>query len=66
MISLQPAICAGVASISTVEKRGAVPPGMYSPTFSMGTAFCQQVTPGRVVIFFPWNTCAAWKVWMFL
>ena len=27
MISLQPAICAGAASISTVENKGAVPPG---------------------------------------
>ena len=31
--SLQPAICAGIASISAVEKSGAVPPGMYKPTF---------------------------------
>ena len=66
MISLHPAICAGVASIRTVEKRGAVPPGMYNPTFSVATAFCQQVTPGSVVIFFPWNTCAAWNVRMLI
>ena len=59
MISLHPAICAGVASIRTVEKRGAVPPGMYSPTFSMGTAFCQQVTPGTVSTFLLSNFCAA-------
>jgi hypothetical protein len=26
--SLQPAICAGIASIRIVEKSGAVPPGM--------------------------------------
>ena len=45
-ISLHPAILAGTASISTVENSGAVPPGIYNPTFSMATAFCQQVTPG--------------------
>ena len=45
-ISLHPAIFAGTASINTVEKSGAVPPGIYNPTFSMATAFCQQVTPG--------------------
>src|SRR5574344_308088 len=54
-ISLQPAILAGVASINTVEKRGAVPPGIYKPTFSMATLFCQQLTPLAVVIFFPSN-----------
>jgi UDP-glucuronate 4-epimerase len=36
---LQPAIFAGTASISTVEKSGAVPPGTYKPTFSIPTAF---------------------------
>lgn len=51
MISLQPAILAGVASMSTVLNRGAVPPGTYRPTFSIGIIFCQQVTPGVVSIF---------------
>ena len=32
-ISLQPAISAGTASINTVENKGAVPPGIYNPTF---------------------------------
>ena len=32
-ISLQPAILAGTANIKTVENKGAVPPGMYKPTF---------------------------------
>lgn len=32
-ISLHPAILAGVANINTVENKGAVPPGMYNPTF---------------------------------
>ena len=36
-ISLQPAIFAGIASIKTVENKGAVPPGIYKPTFEMGT-----------------------------
>ena len=58
-ISLHPAILAGVASISTVEKSGAVPPGMYSPTFSMATLFCQHTTPGAVSTFVPANCCAS-------
>ena len=32
-ISLQPAIFAGTANIKTVENSGAVPPGIYKPTF---------------------------------
>ena len=58
-ISLQPAIRAGTANIRTVEKRGAVPPGIYKPTFSIATAFCQQVTPGVVSTFFPVKRCEA-------
>ena len=54
-ISLQPAILAGVASISTVLKRGAVPPGIYNPTFSIATLFCQQVTPAQVSTLLPSN-----------
>src|SRR5574344_1035416 len=50
-ISSQPAVLAGIASIRTVEKSGAVPPGMYSPTFVIGLASCQHVTPGVVSIF---------------
>ena len=42
-----------------VEKSGAVPPGMYKPTFSIATAFCQQVTPGVVSTFFPIKRCEA-------
>ena len=37
--SLQPAIFAGIASISTVEERGVFPPGTHKPTFSMGRTF---------------------------
>ena len=32
-ISLQPAILAGTANIKIVENNGAVPPGIYKPTF---------------------------------
>ena len=42
---LGPAIFAGAANINTVENRGAVPPGIYKPIFSIGTAFCQQLIP---------------------
>ena len=61
-ISLHPAILAGVASISTVENNGAVPPGIYSPTFSIATLFCQQVTPLAVSTFSPSNFCDSWNL----
>src|SRR5688572_7594804 len=51
IISLQPAILAGMASISTVENKGAEPPGMYIPTLEIGTDFLQHVTPGVVSTF---------------
>ena len=41
---LQPAIAAGVASINTVENNGALPPGIYKPTFSIGLLSRQQTT----------------------
>ena len=43
--SLQPAITAGTANINTVENNGAVPPGIYNPTFSIGRFSCQHSTP---------------------
>ena len=62
--SRQPAICAGTASISTVENRGAVPPGIYSPTERIGTGFWMHRTPGAVST----STClgiwASWKARM--
>ena len=64
-ISLQPAIRAGTANINTVENKGAVPPGIYKPTFSIATAFCQQVTPGVVSTFFPSKRCEAWNFSIF-
>ena len=33
-----------------VEKSGAVPPGMYSPTVSKGTFFWVHITPGEASI----------------
>ena len=44
-ISWQPANFAGTANIKTVENKGAVPPGMYNPTFWIGLFSCQHVTP---------------------
>src|SRR5690606_40167579 len=64
-ISLHPAICAGTASINTVENNGAVPPGMYKPTFSMGRFSCQQVTPLVVSKLILLVFCALWKDKMF-
>ena len=58
-ISLQPAMRAGTANINTVENRGAVPPGIYNPTRSIGTAFCQQFTPGAVSTLIGSKRCAA-------
>jgi hypothetical protein len=46
-------------NISTVEKSGAVPPGIYKPTFSMAMLFCQQVMPGVVSMSFGSLRCAA-------
>ena len=43
--SLHPAIFAGIASINMVENNGAVPPGIYNPTFSIATFFLQHFTP---------------------
>ena len=63
-ISRQPAILAGVASMSTVLNNGAVPPGIYKPTLSMATLFCQQVTPGWVLTLLPTKRSDSWKVRM--
>ena len=57
IISSQPAIFAGVANINTVENKGAVPPGIYNPTFWIGILFCQHDTPFEVTIFSPLNNC---------
>ena len=62
--SLQPAMLAGTASISTVLKRGAVPPGIYSPTFPMGTGFWMQRTAGVVHTSTVEGICAVWKALM--
>ena len=48
--SLQPAIFAGMPNINTVENKGADPPGIYIPTFSIPTDFLQHQTPGIVSI----------------
>ena len=45
-VSRHPAILAGMQSMSTVEGRGAVPPGIYTPTFSMGVTFWPRRMPG--------------------
>src|SRR5436190_215117 len=47
-ISMQPAIFAGIPNINTVEKRSAVPPGIYKPTFSIATDLLQHFIPGIV------------------
>ena len=45
---LQPAILAGMASISAVEGSTAVPPGTYRPTAPMGLETRRHLTPGMV------------------
>ena len=42
IISLQPAIFAGIPNMRMVENKGAVPPGIYKPTLSMATARLQH------------------------
>ena len=49
-ICLQPAIFAGIPNIKIVENNGAVPPGIYNPTFSIPTNFRQHLIPGIVSI----------------
>ena len=55
--SLHPAIFAGTPNIKIVENKGAEPPGIYNPTFSIATFFLQQVTPFVVVIFIGVSFC---------
>ena len=40
-----------IAVQKIVEKRGAVPPGIYKPTFSIAFFSCQHSTPFSVSIF---------------
>ena len=55
--SLQPAIFAGIPSINMVENNGAVPPGIYKPTFSIPILLRQHCTPGMVSITSTSATC---------
>ena len=65
MRSRQPARAAGTASISTVENRGALPPGMYRPTRRIGTGRWMQTTPGAVSTRISRGIWAPWKASMF-
>ena len=56
-ISLHPASCAGIPNISTVEKSGADPPGMYRPTFSIGLLSRQHLTPFMVLMTLGFSIC---------
>ena len=53
-----PAILAGMQSMSTVEGRGAVPPGIYTPTFSMGVTFWPKRMPGLSLMTKPFLAAA--------
>ena len=64
-ISGQPAILAGITSISTVEARGAVPPGTYTPARCMGRIFWPITTPGRSFSMKELRFCLEWKARMF-
>ena len=64
-VSRHPAILAGMQSMSTVEGRGAVPPGIYTPTFSMGVTFWPRRMPGLSLMTNPFCTCRRWKARMF-
>ena len=50
IISSHPANFAGTPNINIVENNGAVPPGMYNPTFCIAIDFLQHFTPGIVSI----------------
>ena len=58
-ISLQPASIAGMPNINKVENNGAVPPGIYKPTFSIATALRQHTTPLVVSILVIVSFCAS-------
>jgi len=45
----------------TVEKRGALPPGIYRPTREIGTGFWMQTTPGAVSTRISRGSWARWK-----
>jgi len=53
-----PAILAGSASMSTVEKSGELPPGIYNPTRLTGTGRCSQMMPGAVSTITLRGSCA--------
>ena len=62
---LHPAICAGIASISTVLTSGAEPPGTYRPTLSMAWVCSSQVIPGWVCTTTGAVFCCSWKALIF-
>src|SRR5687768_8057384 len=47
--SFTPATRAGITLINTVEGNGAVPPGTYNPTRSIGRMICPSVPPSSFV-----------------
>ncbi|GHU50123.1 hypothetical protein FACS189459_3410 [Bacilli bacterium] len=49
---LLPAINDGIAFINTVDTNGAVPPGIYSPTFSIGMYFLTKVFSLFLILIF--------------
>src|SRR5574340_907070 len=65
IICPQPAIIAGMPSISNVENKGALPPGTYNPTFSTGTFFLQQVTPSDIFTGDSVFNCDSWNFLIF-
>ena len=64
IISSQPAMTAGTASINTVENRGELPPGTYNPTLVIGTWRWIHFTPGAVITSTS-VACALWNASIF-
>ena len=60
-ISDTPATLAGITSMSTVEGYAAVPPGTYTPAFSMGVYFCPSTMPGLSLTTKFLCSCCSWK-----
>lgn len=50
-----------MASMMTVEGRGALPAGTYKPTAGMGRRMRSQRTPGMTSSAMGWPNCSAWK-----
>ena len=60
-----PATLAGTIFISTEDDNGALPPGTYTPTFSIAVILWPSITPSSRVVIKLCLTCFSWKLRIF-